>query len=319
MHESLKKLGEFGIVPVVKIDKASEAANLARALVAGELPVAEITFRTAAAEEAIRTIDREVPEVFLGAGTVLTVEQAKKALAAGAKFIVAPGFNPKVVDFCIGQGVAVIPGVCTPSEIEQALERGLEVLKFFPAGASGGLDYLKAVVGPYGGVQFIPTGGVEPGNLKDYLAFKSVFAVGGTWIAKDTMIAAGKFDEITKLAREAVVLALGFELAHLGINESNADKAMAGAQTMAKFFSFAVKDGTSSTFAGTGFEFMKSPYLGTHGHIAISTLGINRAIAYLKRRGIGTRSETAKEKEGKLTAIYLDVEVGGFAIHLLQR
>ncbi len=319
MHDTLKRLGEYGVVPVVKIDKSTDAANLARALAAGDLPVAEITFRTAAAEDSIRCINREVPEVLLGAGTVLSVEQAKKAIAAGAKFIVAPGFNAKVVDYVISQGVPVIPGVCTPSEIEQALERGLEVLKFFPAGASGGLDYVKAVVGPYGAVQFIPTGGVEPGNMKDYLAHKNIFAVGGTWIAKDTMIAGGKFDEIAKLAREAVTLAVDFSLAHLGINEVSADRAMAGAETMAKLFSFAVKDGNSSTFAGSGFEFMKSPYLGSHGHIAVSTSGIGRAIAYLKRRGIATKPETAKEKDGKLTAVYLDVEVGGFAIHLLQR
>jgi 2-dehydro-3-deoxyphosphogluconate aldolase/(4S)-4-hydroxy-2-oxoglutarate aldolase len=319
MHETLKKLGEYGVVPVVKIDKASDAASLARALEAGDLAVAEITFRTEAAEESIRSISREVPRVLLGAGTVLTVDQAKRALGAGAKFIVAPGFNGKVVDYVLGQGVPMIPGVSSPSEIEQALERGLEVLKFFPAGASGGLDYVKAVVGPYGGVQFIPTGGVEPGTMKDYLAHKNIFAVGGTWIAKDTMIAAGKFDEITKLAREAVTLAVGFELAHLGVNESGADRAMSDAETMAKLFSFAVKDGNSSTFAGTGFEFMKSPYLGRNGHIAISTSSIVRGMAYLERRGIATKPETAKEKDGKLTAIYLDIEVGGFAIHLVQR
>ena len=319
MHETLKRLGEFGVVPVVKIEKAADAVNLGRALAAGDLPVAEITFRTAAAEEAIRNINREAPEVLLGAGTVLSVEQAKKALGAGAKFIVAPGFNPKVVDFCIGQGVPVIPGVCTPSEIEQALERGLEVLKFFPAGASGGLDYLKAVVGPYGGVLFVPTGGVEPGNMKEYLAFKNVFAVGGTWIAKDTMISAGKFDEITKLAREAVVLALGFEFAHLGLNEQDEKKAKADVETMTRLFSFAPKDGTSSIFAGTGFEFTKSPGLGSHGHIAISTLNIHRAVAYLNRKGMATKPESAKEKDGKLIAIYLDTEVAGFAIHLLQK
>jgi 2-dehydro-3-deoxyphosphogluconate aldolase/(4S)-4-hydroxy-2-oxoglutarate aldolase len=312
-------MGEFGVVPVVKIEKAADAANLARALAAGDLPVAEITFRTAAAEEAIRNINREVPEVLLGAGTVLSVEQARKALAAGAKFIVTPGFNPKVVDFCIEQGTPVIPGVCTPSEIEQALERGLEVMKFFPAGASGGLDYLKAVVGPYGGALFVPTGGVEPGNLKDYLAFKNVYAVGGTWIAKDTMISAGRFDEITRLAREAVVLALGFEFAHLGVNAPDAGQAKAGVDTLARLFFFAPKEGTSSIFAGTGFEFMKSPYLGRNGHIAISTLGINRAIAYLKKKGVGTKPDTAKEKDGKLVAVYLDTEVAGFAIHLLQK
>jgi 2-dehydro-3-deoxyphosphogluconate aldolase / (4S)-4-hydroxy-2-oxoglutarate aldolase len=319
MNEILQKLGDLGVVPVVKIEKASDAAALGRALVAGDLPVAEITFRTAAAEEAIRILSREVPELLVGAGTVLTIEQADKAIAAGAKFIVAPGFNPKVVDHCIARGVPMAPGISSPSEIEMGLERGLSVLKFFPAGASGGLEFLKAISAPFSGVQFMPTGGVEPGNMKDYLSFNRVHAVGGTWIAKDAMISAGKFDEITKLAREAAVLALGFELAHVGVNEATADKALASAKTFEKLFSFTVKDGNSSAFAGTGFEFLKSPYLGTHGHIAISTLNISRAIAWLARKGVGIKADSAKEKDGKMIAVYLDAEVSGFAIHLLQK
>ncbi len=262
---------------------------------------------------------RELPDLLVGAGTVLTVDQVDKAVAAGAKFIVAPGFNPKVVDYCIAKGIPVAPGISSPSEIEMGLERGLEILKYFPAGASGGLDFLKAISAPFSGVQFMPTGGVDTVNLKEYLSFNRVLAVGGTWIAKDAAISAGKFDEITKLAREAVMLSLGFELAHLGINEASPERAMSGAETMARLFSFAVKDGNSSTFAGAGFEFMKKPFLGTHGHMAIATLSLPRAIALLRRKGVGTKPETAKEKDGKVIAVYLDVEVGGFAVHLLQK
>jgi len=319
MHEVLKKLGEIGIVPVVKIEKASDAVPLGKALLAGDLPVAEITFRTAAAEDAIKALTRELPDLLVGAGTVLTTDQVDRAVGAGAKFIVAPGFNPRVVDYCIGKKIPVAPGISSPSEIEAGLERGLDVLKFFPAGASGGLEFLKAIAAPFSGVQFMPTGGVDTANLKEYLSFPRVHAVGGTWIAKEATISAGKFDEITKLAREAVTLSLGFELAHLGVNEASAEMAMASAETMARLFSFAVKDGNSSTFAGTGFEFMKSPFLGLHGHIAIATLSIPRATAWLKRKGVCTKPETAKEKDGKVTAVYLDREVGGFAIHLLQR
>lgn len=319
MHEVLKRLGEIGIIPVVKIEKASDALNLGKALAAGGLPVAEITFRTDAAEESIRTIAKQLPEVLVGAGTVLSVDQAKKAIGAGAKYIVAPGFNPKVVDYCIGAGVPITPGVSGPTEIEMALDKGLEVLKLFPAGALGGLDYIKAISAPYGGVLFIPTGGVEPGNLKEYLSFPKVHAVGGTWIAKDAVISAGKFDEITKLAREAVAIANAFELAHLGINEADAGKAMAQAELMAKLFGMAVKDGNSSTFAGTGFEIMKSPYLGKNGHIALAVPNIARAIAYLKGKGIGIKADTAKEKNGQMIAVYLDMELSGFAIHLLQK
>lgn len=319
MHEAMKRIGEIGIVPVVKIEKAADAVPLGRALIAGDLPVAEITFRTAAAEDAIKAMTRELPDLLVGAGTVLTVDQVNRAVAAGAKFIVAPGFDPKVVDYCVTKGIPVVPGISSPSEIQMGLERGLEVLKVFPAGASGGLDFLKAIAGPFSGVQFLPTGGVDTTNLKDYLSCNRVLAVGGTWIAKEATISAGRFDEITKLAREAVMLSLGFELAHLGINESSAEKAMNGADTFTRLFSFAVKDGNSSTFAGTGFEFMKKPSLGTHGHIAIATLSIPRATAWLQRKGVRMKPETAKEKDGRMTAVYLDLEVGGFAVHLLQR
>lgn len=319
MNAILERLGQIGIIPVVKIERASDAVSLGKALLAGDLPVAEITFRTPAAEEAIRCLAGELPELLVGAGTVLTIEQVKKALAAGAKFIVSPGFNPRVVEYCIERGVPVTPGISSPSEIEMGLERGLEVLKFFPAGASGGLEFLKAIAAPYSGVQFIPTGGVEPANLKEYLSFNRVHAVGGTWIAREAAISAGRFEEITRLAREAVAVAMSFELVHLGLNEASPEKAMAQAVSLAGLFSFPVKDGNSSVFVGSGIEIMKSPYLGAHGHIAISTLSIPRAIAYLSGKGVGIRPETAKEKDGKTVAVYLDREFCGFAAHLLQK
>lgn len=319
MNAILERLGQIGIIPVVKIERASDAVSLGKALLAGDLPVAEITFRTPAAEEAIRCLAGELPELLVGAGTVLTIEQVKKALAAGAKFIVSPGFNPRVVEYCIERGVPVTPGISSPSEIEMGLERGLEVLKFFPAGASGGLEFLKAIAAPYSGVQFIPTGGVEPANLKEYLSFNRVHAVGGTWIAREAAISAGRFEEITRLAREAVAVAMSFELVHLGLNEASPEKAMAQAVSLAGLFSFPVKDGNSSVFVGSGIEIMKSPYLGAHGHIAISTLSIPRAIAYLSGKGVGIRPETAREKDGKTVAVYLDREFCGFAAHLLQK
>jgi 2-dehydro-3-deoxyphosphogluconate aldolase/(4S)-4-hydroxy-2-oxoglutarate aldolase len=261
----------------------------------------------------------ELPHLLVGAGTVLNVEQVRKAVGAGARFIVAPGFNPKVVDYCIGQGIPVTPGISSPSEIEMALERGLEVLKFFPAGASGGLDFLKAIAAPYGSVQFIPTGGVDPSNLGQYLSNDRVLAVGGTWIAKEAAIGTGKFDEITRLAREAVAISLGFEFAHLGINKESPEAAAADAETFARLFSFPTKDGASSVFSASCIEIVKTRYLGDHGHIGISTLSIPRAIAYLSRKGVGIRPETNKEKNGKLVAVYLDQEIAGFAIHLLQK
>ena len=204
MQEILDTLGRLGLVPVVKIDRAEDAVDLGRALLAGGLPCAEITFRTEAAEEAIRQISASVPDIILGAGTVLSVDQADRAVSAGAQFIVSPGFNQKVVDWCLDKEIPLTPGVATPTEIDMALDKGLSILKFFPAEALGGLVTLKAIAAPYVGVKFIPTGGINSTNLGDYLAHPSVHCCGGSWLVKANLIAAGKFGEITQLAREAV-------------------------------------------------------------------------------------------------------------------
>ena len=319
MNKILEKIGELGIVPVVKIEKADDALPLGRALIDGDLPIAEITFRTSAAEESIKTLSRALPNLLVGAGTVLTVEQVKKAVSAGAQFIVSPGFNPKVVDYCIENSIPITPGINNPTQIEMALERGIEVVKFFPAEASGGLALLTSMSAPYSGVKFIPTGGINLNNLTSYLSNQKVHACGGSWMVKDDLISSGNFNEITRLTKEAVSIMLGFEFAHLGINEENEDKALNSASLLSHLFYFPIKEGTSSIFAGSGFEVTKNKYLGKHGHIAIVTNDIYRAITYLKMKGISILPETAKEKEGKLKIVYLDQEVSGFAIHLLQK
>ncbi|MDR1873616.1 MAG: bifunctional 4-hydroxy-2-oxoglutarate aldolase/2-dehydro-3-deoxy-phosphogluconate aldolase, partial [Synergistaceae bacterium] len=302
------------------LDTPDQALPLGRALIAGNLPVAEVTFRTDAAEESIKRLTAGLPELLVGAGTVTTVDQVKRAVAAGARFIVSPGFNPTVVKYCVDGGIPVTPGVNSPSQIEQGLELGLTVLKFFPAEQSGGLEMLKAFAGPYGGVRYIPTGGIGPKNLADYLSFNKVLAVGGSWMVKPELIAAENYAGITSLCHEAVLTALGFELRHLGVNEPDADAALRDAQTMESLFGFAVKQGNSSHFAGVGFEFMKTMYLGKNGHIAVATLSLDRAVAYFAARGVRTRAETEKrDASGALTAAYLDVEVGGFAIHLVKK
>ncbi|MBN2090971.1 bifunctional 4-hydroxy-2-oxoglutarate aldolase/2-dehydro-3-deoxy-phosphogluconate aldolase [candidate division KSB1 bacterium] len=206
MQEILEKIGKLGVLPVIKIDDAKNAIPLARALKEGGLPAAEVTFRTNAAEESIRRITGEFPDMFVGAGTVLSIEQAKTAISAGVKFIVAPGFNPKVVDYCLSQGMLMAPGIATPSELEAAMEKGLKTVKFFPAEAIGGLDYLKSMSAPYSGVKFMPTGGINSENILAYLRFSKVLACGGSWMVKDELIAAQKFDKITELVAEAVKL-----------------------------------------------------------------------------------------------------------------
>lgn len=204
MDEAIRKIGEAKIVPVVKIERAEDAVPLGEALLAGGLPVAEITFRTDAAEEAIRALSERLPELLVGAGTVLKILQVQRAWDAGARFIVSPGFNPRVVDYCVENGYPVTPGVNSPTQIEMALERDLSIVKFFPAEASGGLDMLKAMSGPYGNIKFIPTGGISTDNVAAYLRNDRVFACGGTWMVKSDLISAGRFDEITSRCKEAV-------------------------------------------------------------------------------------------------------------------
>jgi len=319
VNKILEKIGELGIVPVVKIEKTEDALPLGRALINGDLPITEITFRTSAAEDSIKILTKEFPKLLVGAGTVLTVEQAKKAVSAGAKFIVSPGFNPKVVDHCIENSIPITPGINNPTQIEMALERGVEVVKFFPAEASGGLPLLESMSAPYSGIKFIPTGGINLNNLTSYLSNKKVHACGGSWMVKPELISSGNFKEITRLTQEAISIMLGFEFAHLGINEENQNKAFDSANLLSHLFYLPVKEGTSSVFAGPAFEVIKNRYLGEHGHMAIATNDIHRAITYLKIKNISILPETAKEKEGKLKAVYLDQEISGFAIHLLQK
>jgi 2-dehydro-3-deoxyphosphogluconate aldolase/(4S)-4-hydroxy-2-oxoglutarate aldolase len=200
----IEQLRQLKIVPVIVIDDPIRAAPLAAALINGGLPCAEITFRTAAAVESLRRIANERPELLVGAGTVLSPQQAATAINAGARFVVAPGFNPAVVDYCLEHNVAVFPGVCTPTEIEMALAKDLQTVKFFPAGPMGGVAYLKAIAGPYGMMQFIPTGGINTSNIAEYLAFKKVLACGGSWMAPAEWIAGGEFDRITAETARAV-------------------------------------------------------------------------------------------------------------------
>ena len=221
MNEVLEKIQKIGIVPVVVLNDAKDAEPLAKALCAGGLPCAEVTFRTAAAAESIKIMSTKFPEMLVGAGTVLTTEQVDRAVEAGAKFIVSPGLNPKIVKYCQEKGVPITPGTANPSDIEAALELGLEVVKFFPAEAAGGLKMIKAMAAPYVNMKFMPTGGINADNLKSYLDFPKIIACGGSWMVNSKLVAEGKFDEIEKLTREAVNKMLGFELTHVGINCSD--------------------------------------------------------------------------------------------------
>ena len=319
MNQILEQIYKIGIIPVIAIDDPDKAVPLAKALVKGGLPAAEITFRTQAAEASIRAICKEVPEMLVGAGTVTTSEQLDCALAAGAKFIVSPGLNPTVVKYCVDKGIPVTPGTSNPSDVEMAISLGLDVVKFFPAEQAGGINMIKAMAAPYTQMKFMPTGGINAKNINSYLAFDKILACGGSWMVKKDLVAAGEFDKIRDLTKEAVQTMLGFELAHIGINCENEEQADQTASAFDGLFGFTKKSGNSSVFAGTAVECMKAPGLGAKGHIAVSTNSVARAKNYLEMMGYKFKEETAKFKGDKLTAIYLEDEIGGFAVHLVQK
>jgi len=321
MATMLEQITNTGIVPVVKLDHAKDAVPLAKALIEGGLPCAEVTFRTAAAVESIQLITQAYPDMLVGAGTVLTLEQLDKAIAAGAKFIVSPGLNPEIVMSCIEKQIPVYPGCANPSDIEMALSLDLETVKFFPAENAGGISMIKALAGPYVNLTFMPTGGINAKNINDYLSFDKVIACGGSWMVDPKLIADGNFDEITRLTKEAVGTMLGFTLHHVGVNANSDADCQNIAKTFAALFNLEYKPGNSSVFAGSMLEVMTPlPGRGEKGHIAIATNYMNRAMFNLKNKGISFLDETAKtDEKGNIKAIYMDLDFNGFAVHLIQK
>ena len=315
----LERLSASGIVPVVVIEDAERAVDTANALLSGGIDVMEVTLRTAAGMAAIEKVAKQCPDMLVGAGTVITLAQGKAAVAAGAKFLVSPGFDRELVTWCVENQVAITPGCVTPTEITQAMRFGLKVLKFFPANVYGGLAGMKALSGPFGGVKFIPTGGVNAQNLSEFICASCVHAVGGSWLCAKADIAAGNFQKITSLCAEAKNIVLGYEVAHIGIIRADGGASMQVAEQLERAFGFTVKQGSSSNFASSAIEIMNSVYLGEHGHIAVRTNSIPRALMDLEKKGFRTDMETAKYKDGKLLAVYLESDFGGFRIHLLQK
>lgn len=319
MNEVLEQIYRIGIVPVVAIDDASKAVPLAKALVAGGLPTAEVTFRTAAAEDAIRAIIKEVPEMLVGAGTVLTPDQLDRALDAGCKFIVSPGFNPEMVKYGLSKGALMLPGTATGGEMEQAMALGLDVVKFFPAEDNGGVKKLKSLAGPYRNLKWMPTGGVNTKNMMDYLSFDQIVACGGTWMVKKDLIENEKWDEITAICKEAVKTMLGIELAHVGVNCADEEEAIKTAKTISALLGLEYKNGNSATWAGSGVECRKTPFLGTHGHIAYKVNNVDRAIYHLSRMGVEFDMDHCDSDAKGAKSVYLKGEFSGFAIHLVRK
>lgn len=314
----MKRLHGIGIIPAIVLDRVEDAAPLADALCKGGLPAAEVTFRTPAAHDAMIAMKKQRPELIVGAGTVLTKEQVDSAVDAGAEFIVSPGLNPEIVKYCQEKGVAVCPGISTASELEQALALGLHTVKFFPAEAMGGIKTIKALCGPYKNMTFLPTGGVNSNNMLDYLSFNKIFAVGGTWMVSADLIKNGKFDQVEKISKDAVLKMLGMHVKHIGINCTEAD----GKETADKFASLlqgSVRETSKGYFGSELVEVMVKEHFGTKGHIAIGVNSVERALAYYRAVGVAFDEESITyDDAGDAKFAYFKEEIGGFKIHLVN-
>lgn len=318
-----KELSLNGISPVVVLDNADDAVPLAKALLAGGVWFMEVTLRTDCAVECIRRVAKEVPEMIVGAGTVINLETCKAALEAGAEFIVCPGYNHEVVAYCKENDVAVVPGVQTMTEIMYAINDGLNLVKLFPAENLGGVKYLKSINSVFPKLKFMPSGGINFSNFAPYAEYPNVAAATGSWLCPKKLIAEKKFDEITNIAKESIRIMHGFKLLHIGINNKDEESALTAAKCLSEIMAEPVADKGTAFFVGNMADIVKYDTLpGPHGHIAIEVNNVDRAVRYFEDKGYRF-VETGKGEDDKgLIAIWFDekqVDVGGFAIHLRRK
>ncbi|WP_323617067.1 bifunctional 4-hydroxy-2-oxoglutarate aldolase/2-dehydro-3-deoxy-phosphogluconate aldolase [Erysipelothrix rhusiopathiae] len=320
MSEVLNRVEKIGIVPVVKITEIEDALPMAQALYNGGIDCMEITFRSEFALPGIEIIAKELPDMLIGAGTVSSVSQAETAIKAGAQFIVTPGFNHDVVKWCVENDVLILPGISTASELETAISYGLTNVKFFPAESSGGAKKIKDLSAPYADITFMPTGGINAKNMHDYLALPCINAIGGSFMLPADAIAGKDWDTVERLSREAVDALLSYELIHIGFNNNTSEEAKENAEVLCNLFGFKYYGKPKSHFAGRGFEFLNSVGRGEHGHFGIYTPYPERALYQLEKKGIHVVEETItrNKKTNKINFAYLDKEIAGFAIHLIN-
>jgi len=312
MKDIFTRIYSAGLLPVVKIDNAGDSENLAASLLSGDLPAVEITFRTDAAQESIKRIKKKFPEMLVGAGTVLSIDQVKQAVGAGAEFIVAPGFNPKIAGYCTSKNIPYIPGVSSPGQIEAALEFGLEVLKFFPAEVMGGIKMITSLSAPYTKVKFIPTGGINIQNISRYLAQPSVLACGGSWVAPSGMIREGRFDDIAKLTHEAVTEIIGFRLSGVSLKPLSGSEIEPTLNFFASNFLLDRDENDDAYTAGGLIEIGKGQ-IDHEGQLIFSVPSFARALAFLNRKRIPVRYT------GKTGECVLKNQHGGFEIKVIER
>lgn len=313
-----QELYDVGLFPVVTLKNIENAAGLAHALCRGGMPAAEVTFRVPGAGEVIRRMREAEPDMLVGAGTVLTKEQADEAIAAGARFIVTPAFSADMVRYCLQKNIPIMPGCSTPSDVEAARALGLSTVKFFPAEAAGGLAAIKAISAPYSMMRFVPTGGITAENVAAYLSCPAVLACGGSFMLSGSMLEEGRFDEISLAVRHALEEVFGFRLYHIGLNAGA--EADAGVRLLQELFGRPVQEYPGAYFYGDWFEVLRGTGRGRLGHIGIETACLPRAIAYFKRRGFAFEEESrGYDEKGNLCVIYFRDEVMGYALHLSAR
>ena len=318
MNDICKKIHDIGIVPVIALENVEDAAPLARALCNGGIPVAEVTYRTAAAHDAMIEMRKACPEMIIGAGTVTNRAQVDSAIEAGAEFIVSPGFNADTVEYCQEKGIPVLPGTANAADLEMALAYGLDVVKFFPAEPLGGLKMIKALAAPYNKMKFMPTGGVNENNITSYLNDPVILACGGTWMIDKKALAEKDFDKIEELTRGAVKTMLGIRLKHVGVNEENGN-GLKLAEQFAALIGGKVRETSKGWFGSELVEVMsEGKKKGTYGYIGLQVNNVDRARRYFESQGYAFDEDSAEyDAKGNLKFIYFKDEIGGFAIHLV--
>lgn len=317
--QAANRIMQLGILPVIHIREPQWAEPLAQALIAGGIPAIEILARSEGALDILHHMKQAHPEMTVGAGTIMTVADAEAAVRAGADFIVSPGYDQAMVDACAAWGVSIVPGCTTATELQKAYVSGLRLVKFFPTEAAGGLKAMSDFSGPFAGMKFLPTGGISLDNLESYLSSDRIGACGGSFVAPKDCLERGDFAAITEKCRQARRAALGFRLAHIGINHSDHEEASRTAELLCRLFALPPVRHSKCTFAGTAVECNDFMGPGQKGHIGFQTHSMPRALAWLEDQGVALMEDNRKyDKDGNLSCVYLRDEIAGFAIHIVK-
>lgn len=311
MNNIIKELSLYGIVPVVKIERIEDAFPLAKALCDGGLPLAEVTFRTPCAKEAIQIMKKNFPEMLIGAGTVLNPQQVDEAIEAGSQFIVSPGLNPQVVQYCLDKNMPVIPGCATPSDMEKAMTLGLDTVKFFPAEANGGIKAIKAMSAPYGNLKFMPTGGINTQNINAYLACDQIIACGGTWMVSQELIRNRQWDQITQITKEAVTAMLDIKIHHVGIGSHDRG------QELCSLINYSQYKQNDTTTMIDCIEILENVNPQQLDYICLSTKTMERAMFFLQKQGYSfDESSAIYDQNNKLQSICFCKLISGYRCYL---